>query len=65
MMEKIDVAMRETFHYHATFVVERSWVDVASIIKTDIDALRPVISQAWKWEAGEDPSIHTFLIGGY
>lgn len=65
MMEKIDVAMRETFHYHATFVVERPSVDVASIIKTDIDALRPVMSQAWQWEAGDDPSIHTFLIDGY
>ncbi|MBO4361837.1 MAG: C10 family peptidase [Paludibacteraceae bacterium] len=65
MMEKIDVAMRETFRYHATYVVERPSVDVASMIKTDIDALRPVISQAWKWEAGSDPAIHTFLIDGY
>ena len=63
MMEKIDVAMRETFHYHATYVVERSNLDVASMIRSDIDALRPVMSQAWRNH--DDTTPHTFLIDGY
>lgn len=64
MMEKIDIAMRTTFHYHATYVVERPNVDVASMIRTDINAMRPVMSQAWIWE-GSDVGIHTFLVDGY
>ena len=64
MMEKIDVAMRETFHYHATFVVERSNLDVASMIRSDIDALRPVMSQAW-YHLDSIDLPHTFIIDGY
>lgn len=64
MMEKIDIAMRETFHYHATFVIDNSNLDVASMIKNDIDARRPVMSQSWN-SNHEDHTPHTFLIDGY
>lgn len=61
MMHNIRNAMENTFHYHTAYTEERSWVDVASIFQTEINALRPIMCQAWK----DGNSIHTYLIDGY
>lgn len=57
-------ALTHTFHYHAQIIDNDSNIVYSEMIKAEIDALRPVICQAWKF-VWDSIGAHSFVIDGY